>query len=52
MRPTTLIGGFALVVMGIIGADILTHPTGTKDAGNAIVSIEKPAFNALLGTTS
>lgn len=49
MRPTTLIGLAALVVVGIIAADVLTHPAGTKAAGNAIVSVVKPTEGALLG---
>lgn len=52
MRPTTLIGLAGLVVVGIIMADFVGHPDGTKAAGNAIVSIMKPATNALLGSTS
>lgn len=50
MRPTTIIGLAALVVVGTIVADFLIHPTGTTDAANGIVNIEKPAFSALLGT--
>jgi hypothetical protein len=49
MRPTTAIGLGALVVIGLIVGDFLTHPTGTTAAGNAIVNIEKPTESALLG---
>ena len=42
----------ALVVAGVIVADILTHPAGTAAASGGIVGIEKPALNALLGSTS
>lgn len=52
MRPTTFIGVIGLVIIGVIGADILIHPTGTKAAANGIVAIEKPGLNALLGSTS
>lgn len=52
MRPTSLLGLAGLVVVGIIVADFLIHPTGTTAAGNAIVSIAKPTENALLGQTS
>lgn len=52
MRPTTLIGLAGLVVVGVIIADFLIHPTGTQAAANGIVGIEKPSFNALLGSTS
>lgn len=50
MRPTNLIGLAALVVVGIIFADVLVHPDGTKAAANGIVSITKPAEQALLGS--
>lgn len=49
MRPTTLIGLAGLVVVGVIIADFLIHPEGTKAAANGMVAIEKPGFNALLG---
>lgn len=42
----------ALVVGGIIVADILIHPTGTKAAAAGITGITKPAQNALLGVAS
>lgn len=40
----------ALVVGGIIVADILIHPAGTSAASAGVTQIEKPAFSALLGT--
>lgn len=52
MRPTTLMGLAGLIVVGIIIADFLTHPTGTTAAGNAVVNIAKPTENALLGVAS
>jgi hypothetical protein len=52
MKPTTFIGLLGLVVVGVIGADILIHPAGATAAGNAVVGIEKPGLNALLGSTS
>lgn len=42
----------ALVVTGVIIADILIHPTGTQAAANAVTTIAKPSFNAILGSTS
>lgn len=48
-RPTTGIALVGLIVVGFIFADFLTHPDGTKAAGNAIVSIEKPTISGLLG---
>ncbi len=38
-----------LVIGGIIVADIIIHPTGTRAAAGGISGIENPAFNALLG---
>lgn len=49
MRPTTVIGLIGLVVTGIIIADFLIHPAGTKAAANGLVAITKPAESALLG---
>jgi hypothetical protein len=39
-----------LVVLGIIAADVLTHPAGTKQAGSTLVSLEKNTGNQLLGS--
>ena len=39
----------ALVIGGIILADILTHPTGTAAAAKGISTITTPAYAALLG---
>lgn len=39
----------ALVVGGIIVANILIHPTGTKAAASGISTVTSPAYNALLG---
>jgi hypothetical protein len=41
---------FSLVVVGVIIADILIHPDGTKAAANGVASILKPSYSALLGT--
>ena len=42
----------ALVVMGVIVADILANPAGVKAASQGFVGVEKPALNALLGRPS
>ena len=42
----------SLVVVGVIIADILIHPAGTSAATAGATGIEKPALNALLGSTS
>ena len=39
----------SLVIVGVIIADILTHPAGTAAASNGITGIEQPALSALLG---
>lgn len=52
MRPTSFIGIIGLVVIGIIFADVLTHPAGTQAAASGTATILDPTYNALLGTTS
>jgi len=39
----------SLVIVGVIIADILTHPAGTAAASRGITGIEQPALSALLG---
>jgi len=39
----------SLVIIGVIVADILTHPAGVNAASSGITGIERPALNALLG---
>lgn len=52
MRVTSILGAIGLLVVGVIIADFLIHPEGTKAAANGLVAIEKPSLNALLGSTS
>lgn len=47
-----LAAAFALVVTGVIVADILIHPQGTQAATNGVANILKPSYNALLGQAS
>lgn len=42
----------ALVVGGLIVADILIHPAGTNAASSGIVGVEKPVIHGLLGSSS
>lgn len=49
MRPTTVIGFGALIVVGIIIADFLTHPAGTQALGQSLVNFQKTSGNQLLG---
>jgi len=48
-----MIGKFAsigaLVIGGIIIADVLTHPSGTAAASQGISTVTSPAYAALLG---
>lgn len=52
VRPTSVLAAVGLVIMGVIFADFVAHPQGTKAAANGLIGIEKPALNALLGQTS
>jgi hypothetical protein len=51
-RPTSIVAIIGLVIVGVIIADFLTHPSGTQAAATGLVSIEKPGLNALLGHTT
>ena len=42
----------ALVIMGVIVADILNNAAGVAAASSGFVNVEKPALNALLGKPS
>lgn len=48
-RPTTLIGLAGLIVVGVIIADLITHPAGTTAAGNGINNLAKTSISGLLG---
>ena len=39
----------ALVVMGLIVADIVTHPVGASSAGSALKGLETPVVTGLVG---
>lgn len=52
MRFTGFVGVLLLVVVGVMFADLETHPSGTTAAANGVVDIEQPGLNALLGKTS
>jgi hypothetical protein len=49
MRATTLIGLLGLVVVGVIAADAINNPKGTKAAGNAVNSFWETSVSGLLG---
>jgi hypothetical protein len=52
MRPTSLLGLAGLIVVGVIIADLVIHPTGTTAAANGINNLAKTTTNGLLGSTS
>lgn len=43
---------FAAVITGVIIADVLIHPAGTKAAADGVATILRPTYNALLGQPS
>lgn len=49
MRPTTLIGLLGLIVVGVIAADSINNPAGTKAAGNAVNTFWATSVSGLLG---
>lgn len=49
MRGSAIAATIALVITGVVIANILTHPVGTQAAANSISTVAKPAFSALLG---
>lgn len=49
MRPTSFLGLLGLIVVGVIIADFVANPEGTKVIGKAIVDVQKPSLQALLG---
>jgi len=52
MRPTTIIGLAGLIVVGVIVADLVIHPAGTKAAANGINTLATTSTGALLGKAS
>jgi hypothetical protein len=49
MRVTGFWAAVGAVIGGLMLADLLMHPTGTKAAGGELVSLEKNTGNQLLG---
>lgn len=52
MRGSAIGSAIALIITGIIIADVLTHPAGTQAAASGIATVAKPTYNALLGQAS
>ncbi len=49
MRVTGFWALTGLVVVGLIVADIWTHPAGTNAAGTQVINLEKNTGNQLIG---
>lgn len=49
MKPTTVIGLLGLIVVGVIAADAINNPNGTKAAGNAVNQFWTTSISGLLG---
>jgi hypothetical protein len=49
MRPTSVIGLAGLIVVGVIIADLITHPAGTTAAAGGINNLAKTSVSGLLG---
>jgi hypothetical protein len=49
MRPTTVIGLLGLIVVGVIVADSINNPAGTRAAGNAVNHFWSTSVSGLLG---
>jgi len=49
MRVTGFWAAVGAVTLGLIVADIWTHPAGTNAAGQAIIGLEKNTGNQLIG---
>ena len=50
MRPTTIIGLAGLIVVGVIIADLITHPSGTQAAATGLNNLAATSVGGLLGT--
>lgn len=42
----------SLIVVGLIAADLLSHPTGTAAAANGFTQIETPVISGLVNAPS
>lgn len=42
-------GAVTLVLLGIIGADLVTHPEGVKTGGQQLDSVLRTTFSGMLG---
>ncbi len=49
MRVTGFWGAVGAVIFGLIIADLVIHPTGTKTIANGVTTLERNTGNQLLG---
>ncbi len=49
MNGSKIAAAFAMIITGVIIADILIHPEGTRAAANGVATILTPTYSALLG---
>lgn len=49
MTGSKIAAAFAMVITGVILADIIIHPDGTRAAANGVATILTPTYSALLG---
>lgn len=52
LRVTGFWTAVGAVIFGLIAADLITHPKGTKAAGGVLTSVGKNTGNQLLGHTA
>ena len=52
MRVVGIWTAVGAVIVGLIVADLVTHPTGTKAIASGITTLEKNTGNQLLGSTA
>jgi hypothetical protein len=52
VRVTGFWSAVGAVILAVVAADFLIHPTGTAQLANAGTTAEKTALNAELGQTS
>ena len=52
MKVTGIWTAVGAIIFGVILADLVHNPAGTKRLANAVTSTEKVSVNGLLGQTS
>lgn len=52
MKVSGVWSAIGAVIIGLIIADLITHPTGTKAAGGVVTGISKTTGNQLIGVAA